>query len=178
MLAKREEERCAQKQPRNHATKRLRGSVDQKNGAGKPTDQAGKDQRNQDTPRHVEFLRVGTTARGRPNPKGKRVRGVCWNFRDASEQQGRKCDKTAASRHGVHPSAERASEKKKDGVIKVQAEVVSRLAVDAPATSAAYYGCRKTKTTTGRLGDGEWRRARVRGGRRRRACRRCCGDDF
>src|SRR5215468_3511278 len=133
MLAKRKEERCAQEQPGNHPTESLCWRVNQKNGAGKTADQAGEDKRNQDTLGHVKFLRVGAATCGRPNPKGKRVRGVCWDFGDASEQQRRKCDETAASSYGIHPSAERTSEKKKNGVMKVQAEVVSRLTVDAPA---------------------------------------------
>src|SRR5262249_46248353 len=111
--------------------------VNQKNGPSETACQTCDHERNEDAPGDIQFLRVSAAACGGPDPKRKRVRSVGGNRGHASKQESRKCYKAATARNGVDAASEGSGKEKKDGVVKVQAEVVSRLAARSLAGKAS-----------------------------------------
>jgi len=70
VLAKSEQQRGSQQQPREHAQKSIRRRLDEKQRAQQAADDAGRDQRNHHALGDVEVLAVSAAACGDADPQG------------------------------------------------------------------------------------------------------------
>lgn len=57
------------------------------------------------------MMAKGAAARGKAGPKRDRIGGIGWDRRHASKQQSWKADEAAPAGHGIHGTAQNASEK-------------------------------------------------------------------
>ena len=82
------------------------------------TNQAGDEQGDQYSLRHIEPVAVRTAAGGHPGPECERICGIGGNCRHADQQQGRKSHKAATARDRIQSPAQDAGHKKKNGLLR------------------------------------------------------------